>query len=182
MLSGILLALSQGVFAHYTPVRGDVINAEVESTFSNILDDDSIKAPIPVIFKVNGVTFMGLDIPYVFKYYHCKLVAMASMPTSSEYEVRNPKVYLRLDNLICQRKMTKRDKYVVNNAMEGWGFKNKIIGVQLNKEGGLDVGDKIDFFVNKEGITTIYYRKHTREWDSQVKNLILKQKENKTVE
>ncbi len=164
----LAIALMSGISslanAQYNPVKGDVINTEIESTFANLLDG-SDKNPVPMILKVNSIRFMGYDTDYQFKTYKCKLIAQASLPSSDEFDVRNKKAYLRIDSLVCHKKMKNRDKYVITEDLKGWGLKDKVIGVSLNKNNGLDVGDKIEFFVNKEGNTTIIYRKKGSDLD-----------------
>lgn len=172
----VISMLSTFAHAQYTPVKGDIINTEVESTFSNLLDG-SDKHPVPVILKVNSVKFMGYNSDYVFKTYSCKLIASASMPSNEDFEVRNKKVFLLLDSLVCHKKMKNKDKYVVTDVMHGWGMKNNIIGITMNKDNGLDIGDKIQFFVNKEGVTTLIYRKFGSNLDNEAQSQAEKLKE-----
>lgn len=167
IIAGLIGCISLSVHAQYTPLKGDVIRTEVESTFENLMEDAS--NPVPLILKVTSVRFMGYKSDYKFKSYECKTVAVASMPKmNGDFEVRTPRVLLRLDSLICHKSSKNKDKYVVTDNMKGWGLQNQVIGVMLNDNRGLTVGDKIDFFVNDKGVTTVYYRPISTEMDEEV--------------
>lgn len=174
LLLGIVTSTS---YAQYTPVKGDIIRTEVETTFDNLLED-SVRNPVPLILKVNAIRFMGHKTDYKFKSYECKTVAAAGLPkVEGDYEVRTPKAYLRLDSLICHKQVRNKDKYVINDQLKGWGLQNQVIGVMLNDSKGLNVGDKIDFFVSDKGVTTVYYRALGTDMDEEIKQKIDTSKE-----